>query len=298
MITVPTRPVLVGIDYSPDSMAAAEYGAWEAQRRRVPLRLLHAMAPPPAFGPGFGAGWLIGAMIRDATTLLRDTTDQLRRRHPGLEIQHAVQTAGPGAALVTESTHASLVVVGARGTGGFPELLAGSVSAEVAAHAHAPVVVVRRTGDGTVPAPGQVVVGVDGSAHADLAVGFAFEEADARGCALLAVYAWDVPPQHNLGPITRRHYDHVEAQEEAERVLAEAVAGWAEKYPDVAVTRRAVHTLSPSAVLRDAATGASLVVVGSRGRGGFLGLLLGSVSRALVSHARCSVAVVHDSTQQ
>jgi nucleotide-binding universal stress UspA family protein len=293
MTTATARPVLVGIDYSPDSMRAAEYGAWEAQRRRVPLRLVHAMSPPPAFGPGFGAGWLVGAMIRDATALLADTATQLRRRHPGLEIQHAVQTAGPAAALVAESGHATLVVVGARGTGGFPELLTGSVSAQVAAHAHAPVVVVRRTGEATVPAPGQVVVGVDGSERADAAIGFAFEEADARGCALLAVYAWDVPPQHNLGPITRTHYDPVQAQQEAERVLAEALAGWAEKYPDVPVTRRAVHTLSPSAVLRDAATGAGLAVVGSRGHGGFVGMLLGSVSRALVSHARCSVAVIH-----
>jgi nucleotide-binding universal stress UspA family protein len=108
------------------------------------------------------------------------------------------------------------------------------------------------------------------------------------------VYAWDIPPQHNLGPINRRHYDPLEAQDEAERVLAEAVGGWAEKYPDVRVTRLAIHTLTPAAVLRDAARGASLAVVGSRGHGGFAGLLLGSVSRALVSHAASSVAVVHD----
>jgi nucleotide-binding universal stress UspA family protein len=135
---------------------------------------------------------------------------------------------------------------------------------------------------------------VDGSAAAGHALGFAFEEADARGTGLVAVYAWDVPPRRNLGPITRLHYDPVEAQDEADRVLAEAVAGWAEKYPDVPVQRLAVHTLTPAAVLRDAAAGASLVVVGSRGHGGFLGLLLGSVSHSLLTHARCSVAVVPD----
>jgi nucleotide-binding universal stress UspA family protein len=294
MTTTLTRPVLVGIDYSPDSMAAAELGAWQAQRRRTPLRLVHAMSPPPAFGPGFGAGWLAGAALRDATTLLSDVTDLLRRRHPGLEIRHAVLTGAAGAALVAESAAAVLVVVGARGTGGFPELLAGSVSAQVAAHAHAPVVVVRRAGDAVVPAPGPVVVGVDGSSGSAAAVGFAFDEADARGVPLTAVYAWEAPPRHNLGPGARWRDDPVQAQHEADRVLAEAVAGWAEKYPDVPVSRLAVHTLTPTAVIRDAATGAGLLVVGSRGHGGFVGALLGSVSRALVSHARCSVAVVHD----
>lgn len=286
--------MLVGIDYSPDSMAAAEYAAWEAQRRRLPLRLVHAMSPPPAYGPGFGAGWLVGAMVKDAADLLGDVTDRLLRRHPGLTITHTVVTAGPSAALVTESALASLVVVGARGTGGFPELLAGSVSSQVAAHAHASVVVYRRSGDDALPPAGPVVVGVDGSDRAAAALGFAFEEADARGVPLVAVYAWDVPPEHNLGPITRRHYDPVEAQDQAQRVLAEAVAGWADKYPDVPVTRRAVHTLTPAAVLREAATGGGLLVAGSRGHGGFLGLLLGSVSNALVHHAPTSVAVVHD----
>jgi nucleotide-binding universal stress UspA family protein len=69
--------------------------------------------------------------------------------------------------------------------------------------------------------------------------------------------------------------------------------GWAEKYPDVKVSRHAIHTLSPAAVLRDSAARAGLLVVGSRGRGGFTGLLLGSVSRAVVSHAAGSVAVIH-----
>ncbi len=294
MSTLPTRPILVGIDYSPDSMAAVEYGAWEAQRRRLPLRIVHALGALPAYGPGAGAGYLVGAMVRDASRLLGDATERVERRHPGLQVSHTVLTGGAAAALVAESASATLVVLGARGVGGFAELLTGSVSAQVAAHAHAPVVVVRRSGAVNVPPAGPVVAGVDGSDHAAHALGFAFEEADARGTGLVAVYAWDIPPQHNLGPITRRHYDPDEAQQEAERVLAEALAGWADKYPDVPVQKLAVHTLTPAAVLRDAASGASLLVVGSRGRGGFLGLLLGSVSQNLLTYTQCSVAIVHD----
>jgi len=92
---------------------------------------------------------------------------------------------------------------------------------------------------------------------------------------------------------TSRHYEPWQAQQEADRLVAAAVAGWAEKYPDVTLSRHAIHTQSPAAVLRDSAAGAGLLVVGSRGRGGFTGLLLGSVSRAVVSHATDSVAVIH-----
>ena len=294
MTTLEARPVLVGIDYSPDSMAAVEYAAWEAQRRRLPLRLVHGLSAPPAYGPASGAGWLVGAMVTDATRLLTDAAERVERRHPGLTVSHSVLSGGASAVLVAESRAASIVVVGARGTGGFPDLLTGAVSAQVAMHAHAPVIVVRRSGQETVPPTGPVVAGVDGSDRAAHALGFAFEEADARGTGLVAVYAWDIPPKHNLGPTTRWHYDPREAQDEADRVLAEAVAGWADKYPDVPITRLAVHTLTPTAVVRDAAAGASLLVVGSRGHGGFVGLLLGSVTHGLLAHARCSVAVVHD----
>jgi nucleotide-binding universal stress UspA family protein len=294
MTTTAHRPVLVGIDYSPDSIVAAEQAAWQAQRRHTPLTLLHAVAPPPAVGPGFNAGWLVDVVARDAQTLLRGVADQLIRQYHGLDVVTVVPVGGPAAALVAASAGASLVVLGARGTGGFPDLLAGSVSGQVAAHAHAPVLVVRRDTRGAVPPTGPVVVGVDGSARAESAVGLAFEEADARGTGLIAVYAWDVPARHGLVPADPWHDHPGAAHQQADRVLAEALAGWAEKYPNVPVTRRAVHTVSPVAVLRDAAADAGLVVVGSRGHGGFVGMLIGSVSQALVNHARCSVLVAHD----
>ena len=110
---------------------------------------------------------------------------------------------------------------------------------------------------------------------------------------LEAIYVWWLLPQHSLGPDLPGHITAEEAQEESRRMLAELMAGWVGKYPDVPVQLRAVHAMNPSHTLIEASREAGLVVVGSRGRGGFAGLLLGSVSRDLVGHAHCPVAVVH-----
>jgi nucleotide-binding universal stress UspA family protein len=138
-----------------------------------------------------------------------------------------------------------------------------------------------------------VVVGVDGSEQSTAALGFAFEWASGHGLPLVAVYAWRGLPTANLGPVTAWHYDPVQARQEAARLLAEQLAGWPDKYMDVSVARCEVLSFNPAETLVDASRTASLVVVGSRGRGGFAGLLLGSVSRTLVHHACGPVAVVH-----
>ncbi|MFC7615699.1 universal stress protein [Actinokineospora soli] len=161
---------------------------------------------------------------------------------------------------------ACLVVLGSRGLGGFGGLLLGSTAVQVAAHARCPVVVVRgeRSGD--------VVVGVDGSAHSVEAIAFAFGEAQRLGAGVVAVTAGS-------------------QEDEAARALAESVAGWAERYPDVPVRRSVVRGHAARALV-DAAADAALLVVGSRGAGGFRGMLLGSVSQGVLHHATCPVAIV------
>ena len=148
------------------------------------------------------------------------------------------------------------------------------------------MVVVR----GSVPAPpeGPVVVGVDGSPTSEAAVGFAYEAAATRGVPLVAVHTWwDLMVDPTFAPLL--DWDALEADER--EVLAERLAGWGEKYPDVHVQRLVMHDRPARALLAQAA-GAQLVVVGTRGRGGVAGLLLGSVSHALLHHAPCPVAVV------
>jgi nucleotide-binding universal stress UspA family protein len=223
--------------------------------------------------------------LENAATVLRDTAGIIQREHPGLRVETEVTIGNPTTVLVDESRGASLVVLGSRGLGGFTGLLVGSVSTQVATHARAPVMVVRgahRDDPHAPPAPGEgpVVVGVDGSSRSAAAVEFALAEAAARGQPLVAVHVWEVP---------RR------SEQEARGVAEEATAGAAGRYPQVRVEHRTVDAVNAARALLDVGeeVGASLVVVGSRGRGGFSGLLLGSVSQAVLGHAHRTVAVVH-----
>ncbi len=189
--------------------------------------------------------------------------------------------------LLAEARDAALVVLGNRGLGGFAGLLLGSVAVQVSAHADGPVLVVR----GESRADGPVVVGVDGSELSQEAVRFAFEEAAWRGTELVAVHAWLYPTPVGPGDILPLVYDLDAFRDEEERVLAEAVAGWSERYPEVPVRRRLVRG-SPGRALVEESRTAQLVVVGARGRGALGGLLLGSVSHAVLHHAHCPLAIV------
>jgi nucleotide-binding universal stress UspA family protein len=190
------------------------------------------------------------------------------------------------------STQSRLVVLGHRGLGGFAGLLLGSVGVAVSAHAHCPVVVVRGNArPETARRP--VAVGLDDSPQADLAIGFAFEEAACRQVGLTAVRAW-TPPHLPWQTATRPLVYDADELESAERHLAEtALAGWRDKYPGVRVTIRLVPGGAGHALVT-ASHDSQLMVVGSRGRGGFAGLLLGSVSQQLLHHAHCPVAVVRE----
>jgi nucleotide-binding universal stress UspA family protein len=301
MTTQGSPPIVVGVDGSADGRAAVALAAREASRRHLPLRLVHGLVrPAPAIWFDYPAPLTdVEEPQRQAEAMLAETAGEVRARYPGLEVSTAVGAGSAAGVLVEESQRASLVVVGTRGLGGFAGLLIGSVSTQVTAHAQSPVIVVRPPGadpDADTGAP--VVVGVDGSTESTSALEFAFDTASTRGVPLVVVFVWQALPDSNLGPINRWHYDRAEAESQARRMLAELLAGWQDKYPDVVVDRQAVYGFNPAETLIDASAEAALLVVGSRGRGGFAGLLLGSVSRALVHHSRCSVAVVHTRTVQ
>jgi nucleotide-binding universal stress UspA family protein len=207
---------------------------------------------------------------------------------PGLDPETETVRGTPVAVLRDVSKGASLLVLGSRGLGGFTGLLAGSVAVALAAHGHCPVAVIR--GDDSAPgAP--VVVGVDGSPVSDAAIELAFDEAAARGCDLVAVHAWTdtafpVTPAGGFAP----ELDWESLAERAAITLDERMAGWQEKYPLVTV-HQVVERERPASALLQAAQSAQLLVVGSRGRGGFTGLALGSVSQAMIHHAPCPVLI-------
>jgi nucleotide-binding universal stress UspA family protein len=302
MLTQTSQRVVVGVDASPGGAAALELAAAEAARRGVGLHLVHAYNRPSSYDPAGFTSYHLNVVVplRNARRMVAGLATRVREAYPAVPVSTLVIAGNPARVLVHASTCADLLVVGARGEGGFTGLLLGSVAAQVTSHAACPVIVVngRPAADGeaaAVPAPEReplpVVVGVDGSANNHLAVGFAFEEASTRGVPLLAVHAW-WSPAISLGLSHRVRFDVAEVHTAAEAVLVDALAGWREKYPDVALEPMLVNRPNPEQLLIELSRRAALVVVGPRGRGGFAGLLLGSVSRALIHHAYCPVAVV------
>jgi nucleotide-binding universal stress UspA family protein len=263
------------------------WAAQEAARRHLPLRLVAAV--DWAVPAGIGAVDLQPEIFRDAIEAaaqewLAHARAVAEDVAPELGTETEVRGGVPAAVLHHESETAELLVVGNRGVGGFAGLFAGSVSIAAAASARCPVVVVRGT-----PTPdGPVVVGVDGSPVSEPALSFAFTAASARGSGLVAVHAWSDSTLDAAG-WALLEWDAIEAGER--ELLAERLAGWSEKYPDVVVTREVVRD-NPAAALVSRSRRAQLVVVGSRGRGSVRGALLGSVSQVLLRHAGCPVAVV------
>jgi len=289
MTNTVVAPVVAGVDGSADAQLAVDLAAWEADRRHAPLRLVYGFRPVYVCGVAT-IGYDLDRQVRDLDNMLIAESARVSRRYPDLPVATEVVQGAPASVLLDESAAAQLVVVGSRGRGGFASLLLGSVSAQVAAHATSPVVVVRppaARGTRELPGNGPVVVGVDGSTGSAAAVEFAFEEAAARGTGLIAVYVWGVMPYDAGDDDPRVEQDGPDA------ALADALAAWQDKYPEVPVSHRAVHSLVPVHTILDQSADAGLIVVGRRGRGGFAGLSLGSVGDGLVRHAKAPVAVVH-----
>lgn len=298
-VNAAARPVLVGIDGSRSALNAVRWAAREAGRRHTGLRLVEAFGwlpvdNGPTNGPTRARGGRVDPSYRELLLLaarerLAAAAAAATSAVPGIAVTTEVLADQPVPRLVAESASAQLVVVGDRGLGGITGLLVGSVAGGLAAHAACPTVVVRgATPGGPIPESGPVVVGVDGSPLSEAALGFAFDAATARRTSLVAVHTWrDSLVDASVAPLI--DWDAVEV--EAREVLDEWVAGWSAKHPDVAV-ERVVARDRPAHALRERSVGAQLLVVGSRGRGGVTGTLLGSVSRALLHHAACPVAIV------
>ncbi|CAL9435493.1 Universal stress protein [Actinosynnema sp. ALI-1.44] len=281
------KSVVVGVDGSSSATAAVRWAAREARRRGVALSVVHACLLVPARVPDPIAlpRTYHEAVLEQGRQWLAEAAEEARRVAPDLVVTTELASGGAAEDLVGRSASAQLVVLGSRGLGGFTGLLVGSIAVAVATHGHCPVVVVRgaETGSG-------VVVGVDGSAAGEAALAFAFDQAAATGAELVAVRTWsDVFVDTAWHQGLAVDWEPIEA---AERELLERqVEPHRAAHPDVAV-RLVVARDRPAHALVAHSRDAALVVVGSRGRGGFRGLLLGSTSQALVHHAECPVVVV------
>lgn len=282
------RPVVVGVDGSPSALAAVRWAADEAVRRGLGLRLVHVCQTPVGLPGGVVEPYAVIDAYRAQGLRWLDEARALTTAVAHTESLLETESLVP--LLVKESSAASLLVVGTRGLGGFTGLLVGSTAVSLASRVDCPLVVVRGADHGA-PADGPVVVGVDGSPMSEAAVAFAFAEASLRGAGLVAVHAWIEPLADTLLQGHPEPPGAERARQWARETLAERLAGWQEKYPEVRVSRDVAHDRPSWALLRHA-KGARLMVVGSRGRGGFAGLLLGSTSQHLLHHAPCPVAIV------
>ncbi|WP_433357798.1 universal stress protein [Micromonospora saelicesensis] len=285
------RPVVVGVDGSPSSLVAAEHAARAAVLRSRPLLLVHGYLHPSGYGVPLNPYDLgVPAPSEEAQQMLERTAAELTGRWPGLAVEVRQVLGGPGATMIEESRRAELVVVGSRGLGGFAGLLLGSVGTQVAAHAHCPVLVVRPD-EQPIPVDGPVLVGVDGSESSRLAVGLGAGEAALRDVPLVLVH---VGPSDGDRAVPEEIEESQAAyQAEAVRLLADASTLVRAEHPDLVVREHPVRAAGAAQGLIEASGTASLLVVGTRGRAGFAGLLLGSVSQAAIQHAHCPVLVAH-----
>jgi len=289
----PAPAVVVGIDGSTASAAALRWGMREAALHRLALRLVCGFAwPSRALTYGLPPeAWADEDLRRNAIKTMEELVGSTAEFVPDVPVTGVVLDGAPAAVLIGESHRAAVVVLGTRGTGGFAGLRLGSVSHHVAMHASCPVVVVPADGDAVEHAAAPIAVGIDGSDTASLAARFAFDEAALRGVPVIAVRAWT--PAAHVWPTGLPGLTDVAARERTERdLLTACLARWRRQHPRVHVELRATAG-HPAQSLVTAAQNAQLLVVGSRGLGGFRGLLLGSVSSAVLHHAVCPVAIVH-----
>lgn len=272
-------PIVVGVDGSAASRDAVRWAAHEAALRGDPLLLLASVG---AGGIGLGSPFVDDLRIAGEHAL-NDARELVSREYPELAPETELSPVPPAQLLLDHSESPRMLVLGTRGLGEFTSGLAGSVTSAVARHARCPVAVVPGwPRPGEPPLDGPVVVGVDNSAANAPAIGAAFEEASLHGTELVAVHAWsdrDLAVLPFAQARQRLDWAQVEAAEQA--ALSESLAGWREKYPDVAVRPLVVQDRPVRNLLLHGA-GARLIVVGSRGRGGFLGMTLGSTSTALL----------------
>ncbi|NBM18778.1 universal stress protein [Streptomyces sp. GC420] len=281
------RPIVVGVDPDPERRLATAWAADEAARRHLPLRLVHAQGVPTG---GYRSGEVRPSweewnksLHEEGDRLLRETVAFVEARQPDVETTALLTEGHPAWALREEAPNAAAVVVGSWHMGVVKDLFStASVALPLVAHAPCPVVVVREA-EHITPRQPYFVVGVDGSPDSGAAVDYAFEEAALRGAALRALYVWHPPL---LGAM-----DVNAAVEECRRVLSETVAGRTGTYPEVELFHEVVLG-HPVQKLVDASEHALGLVIGSRGHGGFTGMLLGSVSQGVLHHARCPVITV------
>jgi nucleotide-binding universal stress UspA family protein len=298
MPTLQSNAVVVGFDASVESRRAVWWAALEAATRAQPLLLVHAIPVPieeltrihlPSETVTFEP------LLSSAERAVADMAAECRRQLPGLSVRTEVRMGHPASVLRDSTAHASVLVLGPPRLSRVQRVLLGSTASELVRTSHVPVIIVRGEREPALAQPPagfeRVVVGVDGSACSQRAVGFALDFASRHNAELTALLAFAEEPPDALRP-NRSWTSDSDAVDACRRVLAESVAGWSDRYPDVVLHQNVTTAEGPTEALFTAAVDADLLVVGTRGRGVICSTLLGSVSHAVAHYAPCPVAVV------
>jgi nucleotide-binding universal stress UspA family protein len=278
--------IVVGMDGSPGAAAALRWAVREGELRSRSVTAVMAWGLLDQHHPGGDRHFDPDYGDKQARETLAIDVDTVLGPQAAARVRLRTVCDLPARALLEASDGAEMLVLGARGLGGFRSLLLGSVSDQCLHHATCPVAVVRAGAEDG--GPGPVVVGIDGSAHSAAALRWAIAEARRRDAPLMAVHAWQ--PAFVGGDSFLPVPAESDAMAEVAQHLVERLLG-AEDTTGVTVHTSEVCQGAAVALL-DAAADASVLVVGSRGQGGFAGLLLGSVSQHLARHAPCPTVVV------
>ena len=284
--------ILVAVDGSAESDAAVRWAAREAELRELPITLAHVVVPVVT-------SWPVRSMQAEFNAWQEDNARQVLAQGQKVLRSALGDSALPDVAteilrdyavpaLVGAAKKAEMIVVGSRGLGAVGRTILGSVSSGVVHHAKCPVAIVHADEAQSPDQSSPVLLGIDGTRASEAATALAFDEASRRRVELVALHAWS-----DVGVFPALGMDWHAYEDEGHEILGERLAGWQEQYPDVVVRRRIVCD-RPARWLIEESQHAQLVIVGSHGRGGFPGMLLGSVGSAVAQSAKAPVIVVRD----
>lgn len=289
----PSGAVVAALDGSHRDDAVTAWAVAEATALSAPLHLVHAVdlgTPLSAYGELLTSPEIVERVEQESTKVVVDAAARVRSESPDLAVTTALPTGSPTGALLAAAEGARVLVVGSARKNRAERIVLGTTSLSVVAHAPCPVVLVPE--DVGTKGDGRVVVGIDGSQHSRLAFDYALEASLVRARTVTTVTSWNVEVENGVVVTEPGSPEWVRVdsryREMAERTIAEGRAA----HPEVDVTVEVRHGRAAD-VLVEVAAGADLLVVGSRGRGGFRGLLLGSVSQRVLALATCPVAVLH-----
>lgn len=289
----PAGAVVAAIDGSHRDPAVIDWAAAEARAVSAPLHLVHAVdlgTPLSAYGELLTSPDIVDRVEQESVRVVTEAQERAVAANPDLAVTTALPTGAPAGGLLNAADDAALLVLGSARKTKAERIVLGTTSLSVVAHSPCPVILVPD--DAEIVGDGRVVVGIDGSDNSRLAFVHALEAAALRGRTVTTVTSWNVEVENGV-VVTEPGSPEWEAVDQRYRGMAErTIAADRQAHPDIEVTVE-VHHGRAADVLVEVAQGADLLVVGSRGRGGFRGMLLGSVSQRVLGRATCPVAVLH-----